>query len=376
MALPMICETRGGKYGMVWRRNFLQTLTEMGHDVYFFDQDQILNEKPGTKLYCEKASELLEKTFEKEHGRKNFSLFFSYYKQGLIDPRAISEIRKQGVVSVNFSCNNVHQFYLVEKLSRFFDYNLHSEKDVGEKFLSADSTPLWWPMASNPSYFKPVKCNQRNIDASFVGANYALRAQYVTYLLNNNINLQVYGPGWSHGTDSKFKAISKNVYLPAVKYFHLNAQKRHTASLKLNQHRLQQEPAKKYGCYMHEPISDEQLVSLYSLSKVSLGFIEVYENHDPSKKILKHLHLREFEAPMCRALYCTGYSDELAEMFVPDKEIVTYKNKEEMLEKVKFYSKNPEAAETIRQASYERALADHTYHERFKQLFKAIGLNE
>jgi len=125
---------------------------------------------------------------------------------------------------------------------------------------------------------------------------------------------------------------------------------------------------------MHPPVSDDELIALYSRSQISLGFLEVYDRHDPSRAVTQHLHLREFEAPMSGALYCTGYLDELAEMFEPDKEVLTYRNQYELLEKVRYYLAHSAEAEQVRQAGRKRALQDHTYQRRFAQLFEHMGL--
>ena len=65
-------------------------------------------------------------------------------------------------------------------------------------FLAVGANPLWWPMASNPKYFRPQDV-LRSIAVSFVGANYSLRARYIGYLLENGIDAHAYGPGWASG---------------------------------------------------------------------------------------------------------------------------------------------------------------------------------
>ena len=70
----------------------------------------------------------------------------------------------------------------------------------------------------------------------------------------------------------------------------------------------------------------------------------------------------------------TGYMDELAEHFEPDKEIITYRNMFELADKARYYLSHPNQAEKVRQAGYERALKDHTYQARFRNLFKQLGL--
>jgi spore maturation protein CgeB len=126
---------------------------------------------------------------------------------------------------------------------------------------------------------------------------------------------------------------------------------------------------------VHATISDEELIQLYTRSHITLGFLEVYDRHDPSRSVTRHLHLREFEAPMSGALYCTGYMDELAEFFEPDKEVIVYRNEQELLDKVRYYLAHGAEAENIRKAGHARALRDHTYQRRFQALFAEMGLS-
>src|SRR5664280_665903 len=140
-----------------WHRNLYESLVEMGHEVILFSaHDGRLamnrNDISARAIFSQK---LLE-AFRKEHINKTISLFFAYLMDGMVDPAVIDEIRKCGVITCNFSCNNVHQFYLVDGISIHFDYNLHAEKDVRSKFLKIGANPLWWPMASNPKYFRPM----------------------------------------------------------------------------------------------------------------------------------------------------------------------------------------------------------------------------
>ena len=106
------------------------------------------------------------------------------------------------------------------------------------------------------------------------------------------------------------------------------------ASANLADHDYRRYLADRFPDNVHPPLSDEELIALYSRSQISLGFLEVYLHHDAGQAVVRHLHLREFEAPMSGALYCTGYSDELCEFFDPETEILTYRNQFELLDKV------------------------------------------
>jgi len=359
---------------ITWYRNLYEPLIELGHEVVLVPTDEV--RKAGRNRAAARArfSEKLVEIFRQEHDKKPLDLFFAYLTDDEVDPTAIDLIRKSGVPTCNFSCNNIHQFYLVEKISPHFDYCLHSEKDAGQKFKAIGANPLWWPMASNPKYFRPLNL-PRTISASFVGANYSLRARYILHLLENGIDVHVYGPGWVWGTSNKWRSIAKRWKYLFLSLSARTPQAQYAASAHLADHDLRRYLSARFPKNVHPPISDEELIALYSRSHISLGFLEVYDRHDASRPVTYHLHLREFEAPMCGALLCTGYSDELAEMFEPEKEVIVYRNQHELLDKVRYYLAHPERAEKVRLAGRARALRDHTYQHRFKQLFATIGLS-
>ncbi len=357
-----------------WYRNLHEPLLDLGIDVHLFPAEmgkQALRRNKN-KLR-RKFSEDLLKTFVAEHKRKPFSLFFSYLMDGMIDKDALEEIRHYGVPMVNFSCNNAHQFHLVKGISPTFDLNLHAERDAAEKFLAIGAKPLWWPMASNPKYFFPRK-TPRDVAVSFAGANYGPRARIAATLLREGIDLKLYGPNWQHAAKTKTRSVLKRGYYLARYLISTDPYSRAQSAGLIADHEYRTMLSHEYPNAMHPPLSDESLIELYSRSHVSLGVLDVFDNHNPALPTIKHLHLREFEAPMCGALYCTGYTEELAEMFEPDKEVLVYRSPEELVDKCRYYLDNPSAGNRIREAGLKRALADHTYTSRFSTLFQTLGI--
>jgi hypothetical protein len=357
-----------------WYRNLYEPLVEMGHDVVLFpaDEGRRAMAQRDSLLQARFSQKLLE-SFRKNHAKRPFDLFFAYLIDGMVDPAVVDEIRRTGVMACNFSCNNAHQFHLVQQLSPHFDFNLHSERDAREKFLAIGATPLWWPMASNPRYFKPRQV-ARSIDVSFVGANYALRAQYVAHLLKNKVDVHAFGPRWKNPARTRIRAMAKHYRLLWQTLTAVLPESQAVASSVLADYDMRRALSTQFPDNLHPPVTDDELITLYSRSRISLGFLEVYDQHDPGRKVVRHLHLREFEAPMSGALYCTGYMDELAELFEPDKEIIVYNSQHELLDKIRYYLLHPDQAEKIRWAGHMRALRDHTYHHRFQRLFCELGL--
>ncbi|MBI9051228.1 MAG: glycosyltransferase [Anaerolineaceae bacterium] len=359
---------------LTWFRNLYEPLVEMGHDIVHFPAElgrQALRKKDSRLR--EKFGEQLLSAFHTANKEQHFDLFFAYLMDGMIDTDILAEIHRSGVPMVNFSCNNIHQFDLVDEISPYFDLNLYAEKDAAIKFERIRAKAMWWPMASNPVYFHPVE-TPLDVDVSFVGANYALRAEYIYHLLDSQIDVQVFGPRWILDANQSWKTPTRHIYYALRSIVASDISVKKSADARLRDYLRHVALNQQFSEYLHDPISDDGLIRLYSRSQISLGFLEVYEGHDPGRKVHRHMHLREFEAPMCGALYCTGYSDELAEMFEPDKEVLTYRSKEEMLDKVRFYLANPKAADRIRQAGLKRALSEHTYQKRFQTLFTKMKL--
>ena len=88
------------------------------------------------------------------------------------------------------------------------------------------------------------------------------------------------------------------------------------------------------------------------------------------------MRLRDFEAPMSGAFYLTEHFEELYEFFEPDREIVTFRCADELADKADYYLRHRRKREMIRHAGRRRALAEHTWHARFKMVFRTIGLPE
>jgi hypothetical protein len=357
--------TGGVGQSTIWLRNLYEPLVELGHEVFLWQFKWSESRD---------RSEPLLDTWRREHARKPFDLFFSYFQDGMVEPGTILEIRKTGVPTCNFSCNNTHQFHLVEKLSPAFDFNLYAEKDAKSKFDKIGARGIWFPMAANPRHYKPYDV-QRTIDASFVGQEYGKRYLYIWHLLVNGVDVHVYGPGWRR--DDGLTAVRRWLRRTRAALRVLRArtmEDRATLSNELAHRDLVNLMVMRYDSSIHGPLSDEEMIRKYSESQMSLGFLEVFDKHDPLGTTQQHVHLREFEAPMSGALYCTGYCEELTEFYEPEKEVITYRSEHELLEKVRYYLAHPGEAERVRQAGRRRALESHTYQKRFQDLFDSIGL--
>ncbi len=365
---------------LTWYKNLYEPLLDLEHDVFLLRLDDYCTSNNlgfRTAAYKEQLSNDIVEIFKKEHKREPFDLFFSYFTKDDIFPEVITEIKKLGLPTLNFSCNNTHQFYLVEGLAKVFDYSLYSEKEAKCKFDALGLNSIWFQMAANPTYYHPVSV-KKEFDMTFIGSRYARRAYYVRHLLENGIDLNCFGGNWKYKKPypkarRMYKEFNRTKDL-LQSFITFNAISRFKLSNNILEIDSQNYLLKVFPKKFNYPISDDEMVKTFSKSKINLGFLEVFSTDNNNSLTLKqHIHLREFEVPMSGGLYMTNFSDELAEHYVPDEEVIVFNNEYELLDKAKFYIANEGAANKIREAGYKRAIKCHTYQIRYKSLFNSLN---
>jgi spore maturation protein CgeB len=151
----------------------------------------------------------------------------------------------------------------------------------------------------------------RIYDVSFVGRCYGKRQSFVNTLREHGINVATFGLGWENGGR----------------------------------------------------VSQADLIRIYNESKISLNISFASEGD----KI--QIKGRDFEATGCGGLLVTNDSKEIAEYFVPDEEIVTYRDADSASEKIKYYLENEDERKRIAQKGYERVIKEHTIQKRFSDIF-------
>jgi spore maturation protein CgeB len=365
---------------MTWYHNLYEPLIDLGHEVFFLRLDE-LAVKSGYSFRSKKFKEFLSReivsVFKREHIKKPFNLFFSYLTDNDVEETALRLLKAYGVPMVNFSCNNIHQFHLVSKISPFFDASLHSEKGTGDLFRSIGASPVWFPMAANPNYYFPIKLPYK-YDVTFIGAAYAKRSNYVWHLLNCGIDIKCFGPNWNiNPPHEKLKKVHKEIsrIISLMRSFYvIDRGTRYSISSIMNYYDLQSLIRKKFPENLNHPLKDMEVISIYYQTRINLGFLEVFSENQSSPAILTHhLHLREFEVPMSRGLYMTNFSEELSEFYEPDEEIIVFHNEHDLTGKIRYYLSHETEAENIREKGYQRALKSHTYQKRFSDLFSQMN---
>ena len=106
--------------------------------------------------------------------------------------------------------------------------------------------------------------------------------------------------------------------------------------------------------------------AIFRASQINLGLGLATPN-------LATIKNRDFECPGVGACYLTTYNWELANWWDIGKEILCYRNVEELIEILAWYRNRPEDCLKIAQAAWRRSLNEHTWEKRFRKVFRAAG---
>lgn len=258
------------------------------------------------------------------HSRQPIDAFVSYLTGWHVAPETIREIGNLGIFTCGFHWDDRLWFRGRREGGRWsgpaalasaYDLNLTNAPRSVVKYAIEGGIAIFWPEAANPDLFRPLNL-PFDFDVSFVGACYGQRPKLVEYLRDHGIKVEAFGPGWPNGF-----------------------------------------------------LTEGHMVEVYSRSRINLGFSGI--GYSQNECCLKG---RDFEVPMCGALYLTGDHPDLHLVYDVGNEIVTYKDKEDLVRKVRYLLSHPDECDRIRCAARQRCLRDHTWERRFRDLFAFAGL--
>lgn len=386
-------------YGGLWSSNFYPALRELGHEIIESETDLLPTSRfmqvtsdftVEEKEERARTTEQILKEIRAAHAKAPIDLFLSYFYNAHFDPAGFDELRRLSIPSVNFYCNSIYQFDLVRDIAANADYAWHSERDARPLYLQVSASPVWVQMGADPAVYHPVDC-VRQPNASFIGQRYADRDRWAAALIRADVPIVIYGPGWNAGITVSSNLAAETSYLgrrnsPAgstnalidVILQNLREEGLLCGALRtwrqFQYRRESRQLSPLFRSVARGAIPFDQQRTVFSSSEVVLNFSNVWADGRPGSKLVPHVRLRDFEAPMCRACYLTGYTDEIGEFYELGTEIDCYRTPAELLDKTKFYLKHVGAAERMRERGYKRALNSHTWRHRFEELFLKLGL--
>lgn len=170
-------------------------------------------------------------------------------------------------------------------------------------------------------------------NVSFVGGYHPYRAWFIKQLEANGISVEVFGNGWPNG-----------------------------------------------------PLSSEQMNALFAQSKINLNIsnssrldlqyitssLRAFVNAIRSSKSSSQIKARNFEIPFFGGFQLTDYVPTLETYFNIGDEVICYTSPEEAALQINFYLENESIREQIRENGHKRAVSEHGYFHRLKDVLERI----
>ena len=117
-------------------------------------------------------------------------------------------------------------------------------------------------------------------------------------------------------------------------------------------------------CFTGKTVAHEDLPRLFRNSRINVNMHHLQSTTS--------LNLRVFDVPAAGGFLLTDYMPGLEEMFEIDREIVVYRSRQELKDKVDYYLSNPKKREEIARRGRERVMRDHTFRNRWRQLLDIL----
>lgn len=176
------------------------------------------------------------------------------------------------------------------------------------------------------NYFIEKQDNKYKCDVVFIGHfENDGRDESIKYLIENHIDIKLFGPEWHRS-----------------KYYDL---------------------FKKYMRGDIKPLNGKEYNLAINSAKIALVFLSKKNNDTYTRRC--------FEIPATKTMMMAEYTDDLNSMFEEGKEAEYFRNKDELLEKVKFYLASEEKLKEIGENGYKRVMNDgHEVIDRCKEVLK------
>lgn len=307
-------------------RDFADELTALGHDVRFFAyrRTNVLYKNKPTKAAYQRV---IARRLEREAVRFAPHIVL-VHKGGPIGPEVLARVktRTRAIVANVFPDNPLWMldFTHIEPYDLFFakePYAVRQLRLVGLQNVHYLPTYVV-PAAHHP--VEPTIEERRALDGTvaFVGAWYPYRERFFTGIADQP--LRVFGPGWKRAADPRVCARVAGGSL--------------------------------YG---------RAKLAVYCAATLSLNL------HHPMNDILG-VNNRTFELAGAGSCQVVDFKEDLATLFKPGEEVLTFRDVVELRRLLDHYLPRPDEARAIGENGRRRALAEHTVRHRIEEILAVV----
>jgi len=301
---------------------FKKSFDELGHDVVVFYYDK----------YLHNAQPMQIKLKEFADREKPDLIFFSLFKEQFeIDTL---DYLKSKYTTINWFGDDQWRFDdFTSRFANHFTYCITTDKYSIPKYKKLGQNNIIYSQWAAINTHDIPSFKEYKYDVSFVGGFHPYRKWFIDTLKKRGINIQAFGNGWQN-----------------------------------------------------ESLTAEEMNKLFISSKINLNIgnsisfdsrylfsgIKPFVNSFRSSKVSSQIKARNFEIPYFNGFQLTDYAPSIENYFDIGLEIVCYKDIDEAELLIKYYLKNEDERESIKNTSHKRAIEEHGYINRLKKVLEQI----
>lgn len=324
--------------------NFFAALEKMsGVEVDFFPFDEI--------MYHVGRKNMNEQLLERVHRIKPDCCFFVLFTDE-IKKRTIKKItEKSGAITINWFCDDHWRFDIFSKYwAPCFHWVTTTDSLAVEKYNKIGyKNVIKTQWGFNPAHYRKYDLLQDK-DITFVGQVHSNRVDIINYLKRKNINVECWGKGWQNGRLSQDEMM--RIY----------------SRSKINLNFT--EGSMVFGWKsIAKILVNRRADNTYNLNSIQQMFNTIQILWNENRPQIKG---RNFEIPGAGGFLLTQNADNLSDYFKIGEEIAVFEDADDLKDKIFYYLNNEESREKVRISGYNRAVNDHSYEKRFREIFKKI----
>ena len=252
-----------------------------------------------------------------------------------LTPRALIELKNKGIITVLWFVEDYLRFTYWKDFAKYYDFIFTIQKDDCISKLKEAGCPEvhYLPVAADADIHRPLtlSLDERSrwgSKISFVGAGYYNRQQMFASLAG--MPMKIWGTEW-----------------PLCKPFD----------------RMLQEGGRR--------LSPDEYIKIFNSTEININLHSSTERDgvDPSGDFINP---RTFELAAAGAFQLVDERSLLPECFKVNEEIITFRNLQDLKDKINYYLENPVERFKIIEKARERVLKDHTYNHRINKMMSII----
>jgi Glycosyl transferases group 1 len=351
-----------------WEIYFKRGIEEAGHEwieaeTVDWAEGLVYYEEKDLNIWRDRTWSVVVSSIKQQHQLKPINLFLSYLFPNQVDPAAIKDIQALGIPCVNFYCDNVREFTKVPKVFHCFDLHWVPEYKALPMYQQAGLKYIHAPM---PVWVSPDQrtCEHpENYGISFIGSRDAQREVLLAEALRYGISLEIRGAGWNTQNSTLHGSIdeNKNLWDTAINQWQFATNTGIKPWLRKIHDKFRSViPDDIFADSVYPSPNAQEYINIIQQSKVSLGINRYPSYRHPFYKPDTYSRMRDIEAPMMGACYLTEWTEGLEELYELGEEIETYRNSEEMVEKINYLNRYPEKRKSLRVKGQKKALEMHS----------------